>query len=254
MPDLPQPLLRRLRSVRSAGVVTGAGISVESGIGAYRGKGGLYDDPEEGDRTVEALSGPTLRADPDRTWRVIARLVAQASAARPNAAHLALARLDDLLDRCVILTQNVDRLHREAGSRNLIEIHGDVFRSRCTGCDRVDELDVDGLSALGGAPRCRRCSATLRPDVVLFEELLPARPLAKVRREFHERPPDLVLVVGTTGLFPYISAPVTLARAAGRLTVEVNPERTAVSDEVEFALRGEAGAWVPELVEALARS
>lgn len=251
MSDLPAALLDRLGAVRSVGVITGAGISAESGISTYRGRGGLYDDPDEGDRTVEALSGPTLRRDPDRTWRTLAGLALQAGAARPNAAHRALAAIERRVERFVLLTQNVDGLHRAAGCRNTIEIHGHVFDMLCTGCGRRGRLDPAILPGLTAAPRCERCRAVIRPDVVLFEELLPADRLARIRDEFHVGMPDLVVVAGTTALFPYVAAPVHAARLHGRLTVEINPEPTDLSDAVEFVVRDTAGRALAALASAL---
>ena len=165
---LPPALQHRLRGVRSIGVITGAGVSRESGIRTYRGQGGIYDDPEEGDRTVEALSGPTLASDPDRTWRVVAELARQAARAEPNAAHHALVDIERRVERFVLLTQNVDGLHQLAGSRNVIDIHGDIFSTRCMTCRRLDRLDRDALQQIDRTPRCSACRGPLRPNVVLF--------------------------------------------------------------------------------------
>jgi len=251
--SLPEGLRRRLLSVRSVGVITGAGVSAESGIPTYRGKGGIYDDPEEGDRTVEALSGPTLLADPDRTWRAVARLARVSAAARPNPAHLAIAALEGVVERFVLLTQNVDGLHYLAGSRNVIDIHGDVFATRCMSCDATGRLRPESLAALDRAPVCASCGGILRPDAVLFEEMLPMDKLRRIDREFHADPPDLVVAAGTSAVFPYISRPVFVARALGRLTVEVNPEPTALSGIVDYALRGPAGGYLPLILRALER-
>lgn len=248
---LPEDLRRALAEVRSVGVITGAGVSKESGIPTYRGEGGLYDDPEAGDRTVEALSGPTLRSDPDRTWRVVADLARRAREARPNAAHDALAALERRVERCVVLTQNVDGLHRAAGSRHVIEIHGDVLATVCMSCGTGGRLDAGTLAGLDGTPPCGACGGPLRPDVVLFGEWLPEEQVERLRREFYLDPPDLVLVVGTSALFPYIVEPVVLAARLGRLTVEVNPEATELTPVVGHSLRGTAGTWVPRIVEAV---
>jgi NAD-dependent deacetylase len=235
--------------VRSVGVVTGAGISAESGIPTYRGAGGLYDDPEEGERTVEALSGSTLAADPDRTWRAIASLARAARGARPNAAHEALVAIERKLTRFVLLTQNVDGLHRLAGSRNVIDIHGDTFATRCMLCDAPGRLD--DLTGLESAPACRACPGILRPDVVLFGELLPLAKVRRIQEEFHRDPPDLVMAIGTSALFPYIVEPVVAARASGRLTLEINPEPTVLSPIVDVALRGRASELLPELSQLI---
>lgn len=249
--ELPVALREALRAVRSVAVVTGAGISAESGIQTYRGSGGLYDDPAEGDATVDALSGTTLVADPDRTWGVVADLARQSRGAEPNVAHRALARLEEQVDHCVVLTQNVDGLHRRAGTRNLIEIHGDVHRTTCMSCMVEGVLEAETLSRLDGTPLCSACGGLLRPRVILFGEMLPLEEVGAIHREIYQRAADLTLVVGTSALFPYITEPVRVARSEGRLTVEVDPEPTPLTAEVDFALRGRAGDWVPRIVEAI---
>jgi NAD-dependent deacetylase len=251
MSRLPAGLRAALGAVRTVGVVAGAGVSVESGIPTYRGRGGIYDDPEEGDRVVEALSGPTLRRDPDRTWKVIAWKARLAHGARPNRAHDAIVEMERRAERFVLLTQNVDGLHAAAGSRNVIEIHGNTLRTRCTGCGATGRLDAERLATLDGAPACGACGATLRPDVVLFEEMLPAAEVARLSEELLERSPDLLVVAGTTALFPYVVEPVLRAARRGMLTVEVNPEATDLSRVVAHALRGPAGEWLPEIAQAL---
>ncbi|MEE8141780.1 MAG: Sir2 family NAD-dependent protein deacetylase, partial [Planctomycetota bacterium] len=107
MRKLPEKLMEELRKVRSVGAITGAGVSQESGIQTYRGKGGIYDDPLEGERTVAALSGITLATDPDRTWVALAAMAQQARSARPNRGHLALAAMEMKVKHFVLLTQNV---------------------------------------------------------------------------------------------------------------------------------------------------
>jgi NAD-dependent deacetylase len=251
-PSLPQPLLERLDSVRSVGAITGAGVSRGSGLPTYRGKGGVYDDPAEGDRTVEALSGPTLAADPDRTWRAIAKLARQTQVARPSAAHLALVGIERAVERFVLLTQNVDGLHQAAGSRNVIDIHGDVLATRCLSCAAQGRLDRSALLELERAPRCGGCGGLLRPRVVLFGEMLPPDKVGRMIDEFHRDVPDLVLIAGTSALFPYITEPLVSARVNGKLTVEVNPETTQASQLVEFSLRGEADLYLPLIERILA--
>jgi NAD-dependent deacetylase len=249
---LPVALKQALRQVRTAGVITGAGISAESGIPTYRGTGGVYEDPAEGRRTVEALSGRTLARDPDRTWRAVVALARHAVDARPNAAHLALVRMETLLERFTILTQNVDGLHRQAGSRNVIDIHGDVLATRCLDCPAHGRLTREAVVLLAAAPRCAACGGRLRPDAVLFEETLPPAKVMRLQEAFYVHPPDLVLAIGTSAVFPYIAGPVLDAARDGRLTVEVNPEPTALSPVVSYSLRGPAGRWVPLISEALA--
>jgi NAD-dependent deacetylase len=156
------------------------------------------------------------------------------------------------LDRFVLLTQNVDGLHGAAGSRNVIAIHGDLFRLRCTACAAPARVGREEIAALDRAPRCAACGGVIRPEVVLFGEMLPAPAVARLHEEFIERPPDLVLAVGTTALFPYIRYPVLEARRCGRLTVEVNVERTELSSVVGWFLEGRASEIVPLLAAAAA--
>ena len=250
-PELPPALVARLREVHSVGVITGAGISAESGIQTYRGSGGIYDDPEEGDRTVEALTGSTLHRDPDLTWRTLAGLARQARSARPNPGHEAIVAMERKMERFVLLTQNVDGLHQLAGSQNIIDIHGNIFTTLCMSCAEPGQLDRDTLAGLDAAPRCPRCNGTLRPDTVLFGEVLPLDKVKRLREELSEAPPDLVIAAGTSALFPYIAEPVLLARHAGCLTVEVNPEPTVLTAEVEYHLQGRAGEYLPLIAEAL---
>jgi len=240
-----------LAGVRSVGAITGAGVSQESGVPTYRGPGGLYDDPAEGEAAVEALTGRTLARDPDRTWRVLGDLARRAAGAEPNAGHLALARMEAAVERFVLLTQNVDGLHLRAGSRNVIDLHGDLGTTRCLGCGARARLERAALAALRATPRCDGCGGALRPDAVLFGELLPEAKVARMQRAFGEEMPDLVLVAGTSALFPYIAGPVLEAARRGRLTVEVNPEPTDLSGRVAWSLRGTAAALLPLIAAAL---
>jgi len=241
-----------LRGVRRVGVITGAGVSRASGIRTYRGRGGVYDDPDEGDATVDALSGPTLRRDPDRTWRALARMTRESLHARPNAAHEAIAAMERRAEGFVLLTQNVDGLHQAAGSRNVIDIHGSLTAVSCMQCGEAGRLDPATIAALVSGPRCPHCSGPLRPGAVLFGELLPLDKLARIEEELLADPPDLVLVAGTSALFPYIVEPVLAARRAGRLTVEVNVERTTLSGIVGHFVEAEAGVAVPAIEALLA--
>jgi len=248
---LPHTLVERLRTVRSCGVITGAGVSQESGIGTYRSSDGRYDDPLIGGSTAEALSARTLAADPDCTWEAIGELCRRALAARPSPAHRALAAIERKIDRFVLVTQNVDGLHQIAGSHNVIELHGNLFRTRCVPCDLEGRLDHATLVELHAAPRCPRCGGVVRPDVVLFGELLPLERVEPLLDEFYLHPPDLVIAAGTSAQFTYVSEPVLFAQQAGRLTIEVNPRRTLLTDQVSIALHGTASTYLPRIARAL---
>jgi NAD-dependent deacetylase len=246
-------LAPELAEVRRLGVITGAGISSESGIPTYRGIGGVYADPARGDEIIESLSGHTLDLDPDRTWRALAELAAHARGAAPNAGHLAIAEMERLVPEFVLLTQNVDDLHLAAGSRNVIRVHGSIHDTRCLSCAAASSMTREALAALESAPSCPSCGGMLRPGAVLFGEMLPADAVRRMDAEFALRPPDAILVVGTSALFPYIVGPVVEAARARRLTIEVNPEQTQLSPVVEFHLQGRAGDYLPLIAEALAR-
>lgn len=251
--QLPEELVERLAAVERLGVITGAGISAESGIPTYRGIGGVYADPAKGDDLIEALSGPTLESDPDRTWRALAELAAHAEGAAPNAGHEAIAAMEDLVAEFVLLTQNVDDLHLAAGSRNVIRVHGSLRETRCLSCDAVASMAHDALAALEGAPSCASCGGVLRPAAVLFGEMLPVDVVYRMHAEFSMRPPDAILVVGTSALFPYITGPVVEAARGKRLTIEVNPEWTHLSPVVAYHLEARAGEILPLIADALRR-
>jgi NAD-dependent deacetylase len=213
----------------------------------------VYADPARGDEIIESLSGFTLERDPDRTWRAIAELAAHARGAVPNAGHLAIAAMEDRVAQFVLLTQNVDDLHLAAGSRNVIRVHGSIHDARCLACAAHSSMTREVLAALESAPCCDSCGGTLRPGAVLFGEMLPADAVRRMEVEFSLRPPDAVLVVGTSALFPYIVGPVVEAARDRRLTIEVNPEETSLSPVVEFHLQGRAGDYLPLIADALVR-
>ncbi|HET7504284.1 MAG TPA: NAD-dependent protein deacylase [Kofleriaceae bacterium] len=221
---------------RTALFVTGAGISADSGLPTYRGIGGLYEDAstDEGLPIEVALSGDMLEERPEVCWKYIHQIERACRGATWNRGHEVLALLEERYERAWVLTQNVDGFHRRAGSKNVIEIHGDVHKLACTRCNFRDT--VEDYSALAIPPRCARCEAIVRPEVVLFGEVLPRGAVAALEREL-ARGFDLVVSIGTTSVFPYISAPVVLARRAGRDTVEINPGTTDVSHVVAHRLQ-----------------
>jgi NAD-dependent deacetylase len=219
--------------------ITGAGISAEAGLPTYRGIGGLYAsaDTEHGVPIEVALSGPMFRRKPELTWHHIAQIERAVRGAKPSAAHQLIARLEQRHE-VVVLTQNVDGLHRAAGSSRIIDIHGDCRELICTRCDyRETRADYVGLSL---PPHCPKCNALVRPDVVLFEEALPVDKLDQLSFEL-ERGFDAYFSIGTTSLFPYIASPIVQAARLGRLSVEINPERTPVSELVDVRFACGAG-------------
>lgn len=248
--DVIERVAGELAKAESVLFITGAGMSADSGLPTYRGIGGLYEEAatEEGLPIEEALSGPMLLANPALCWKHIARIEAACRGARPNRGHEIVASLERDKPRVCVLTQNVDGLHRAAGSRNVIEIHGDVHRLRCTSCGRREQ--VEDFSGLDLPPRCARCRGLIRPEVVLFDELLPADEVKRLHAEV-QRGFDLVFSVGTTSVFPYIAEPVRMTRYRGGATVEINPGTTEVSAIVDYRVAAGAAAALDAIVDAL---
>jgi NAD-dependent deacetylase len=224
-----------LAASRSLLFITGAGISADSGLPTYRGIGGLYNagGTEEGLPIEVALSGDVMRQRPEITWKYLAQIGRAIQGRSFNRAHEVIARMESRFERVWTLTQNIDRFHRLAGSRHVIDIHGDLRELCCTGCPF--HMEVDDFQALAIPPRCPECRAVLRPDVVLFGETLPERKLERLYEEL-DTGFDVVFSIGTTSVFPYIAQPIVLGRCLGWMTVEINPGESRVSDLVDIRI------------------
>lgn len=242
-----QAVADRLRRARRALFITGAGISADSGLPTYRGVGGLYesDVTAEGMRIEEALSGAVFARRPDITWKYLVQIEQSCRGAQANAAHRAIAALDGHLERVMVFTQNVDGLHRVAGSREIIEIHGNLQHLRCTAC--AHEESASNFSGLAIPPLCPCCGSILRPKVVLFGEMLPEEPLARFIAALQEGF-DIVFSIGTSSIFPYIVQPVVFAASGGVPTVEINPSQTQLSDIVDFYIPLGAAVAMEEIM------
>ena len=246
--------------------VTGAGMSAESGLPTYRGVTGLYNQgvTEDGMPIEDAISGPMLERRPAIAWKYIAQIEEACRGKQPNPGHFAIARLAEMFDVWV-LTQNVDGLHTAAGSKQVIEIHGNVKGIACTLCSF--EADVpsyqdlsynkQGESDPSTFPKCPECGNLVRPKVVLFGEALDIvgggenldTLQAQMRQSF-----DAVFSVGTTSVFPYIAAPVVMGARGGAFTVEINPGQTEVSDLVDVQVPLPAGGFLQAVVQRLLAS
>jgi NAD-dependent deacetylase len=235
-----------LRAAERVAVLTGAGVSAESGVPTFRNAGGLW----EGHRVEDVATPSAFARDPEVVWRFYNARRAALRTVRPNPGHHALAALEGRLgpDRFTLITQNVDGLHRAAGSQHVLEVHGSLARVRCTGCGAVEDRAGEALDDL---PRCGACAALLRPDVVWFGEMLPedvweqALTAASSCRCF--------LVVGTSAVVYPAAGLIGMARARGCPVVEVNLEPTAVSHRVDVGLYGPSGEILPRLVERAGR-
>jgi NAD-dependent deacetylase len=228
-------------------VLTGAGVSAESGLATFRGAGGLW----EGHPVEQVASPEGFAADPALVWRFYARRREQAAGAVPNAAHRALAALEDRLgDRFLLVTQNVDGLHLRAGSERVVEIHGSLWRSRCSRCLRPPFRDAS-YPVEPPLPRCA-CGALLRPDIVWFGELLDPAASRRVDAFMRDagRPGGrfVFLAVGTSGNVYPAAGYVDAARRHGAETWLANLDPAANAGRFEHVVQGPAGVVLPALL------
>lgn len=228
--------------------LTGAGLSVESGIPPFRGPGGIWT--RYGEPPMDGYQ--RFLADPKAAWEArlapsgpMAELWETLAAARPNAGHLALVELEELgVLRCTI-TQNVDDLHRVAGSRALLEIHGNATLIRCIQCTARYPRGAIDFAEL--PPRCPTCEGILKSDTVSFGEPIPSDVLARCHEEAERA--DCMIVAGTSAtVYPAAQFPLAICERGGDL-VEVNPYETELTSFCRYALRGAAGELLPRLVE-----
>ncbi len=242
-------IVQKLRKAKRVLAVTGAGLSADSGLPTYRGVGGLYhaDRPATKGMAIEVvLSGAMLQSRPEVTWTYLKEVERACRGARPNRGHRVLAEMQSYFDAVWILTQNVDGFHAAAGSRNVLDVHGDLHEVRCTACPY--RVRVETYEGMTDVPRCPDCGAGLRPDVVLFGEPLDPARVGRLEAEM-TRGFDAVLSIGTSSLFDYVAEPIRVARAAGWTTAEINPDATVVSMLVDVKIRARAAAALDRIWE-----
>jgi len=232
--DLARDLLARARRVA---VLTGAGVSAESGVPTFRGSGGLWN----GMSVMQLATPEGFAADPLAVWRFYNDRRNLLPTVKPNPAHFALAALEARIPKFGLITQNVDRLHQAAGSRNVLEIHGNICDVRCLVCERT--FDRAGV-ALPADPRCEACGGRLRPAVVWFGEDLPEGAFELAMSWTSEC--EVFLVVGTSAVVFPASGLASLAASSGAKVIEVNPE--PASDAAHIRLTGKAGELLPLVV------
>jgi NAD-dependent deacetylase len=228
-------------------VLTGAGVSTESGIPDFRSPSGLWAqaDPSE----VASLAA--FRADPEKVWRFYAPRLSMLGSAEPNAAHHAFVELERRGLVQAVITQNIDLLHQRAGSQDVVEVHGSIRSSTCPSCGAVHPLEeVTALVEAQGAPRCRECDAVLKPDVVLFGELLPQQAIERAYEL--ARGAALMLVVGSAlEVYPAADLPLETLRSGGSLAI-VNRDRTLLDGKAELRIGGSAGETLAGVLAELA--
>ena len=231
-----------IRAHQPCVVLTGAGVSTESGIPDFRSAGGIWAqyDPLE----VASLDG--FRRDPERVWEFYARRLAVLADASPNEGHLALARLEQLGLLGAVITQNVDGLHQRAGSREVVEVHGSIRSAVCLRCGAPTTFER--ILELLPLPRCK-CGEILKPGVVMFGELLPAAAL-EWARELCAGARLLVVIGSSLEVHPVAALPYETLKAGGALAI-VNRDPTPLDDRAVLRLSGSAGAVLRETVSFL---
>jgi NAD-dependent deacetylase len=227
-----------LRQASRIAVLTGAGVSAESGIPTFRGPGGIW-------RTYKAEDLATPEAfvrDPKFVWEWYDYRRSVIAEVEPNAGHRALVKLEERVGEFTLITQNVDGLHDRAGSRKILKVHGDIWMVRCTVCGQEREEKSVRLSEI--PPRCE-CGGIERPGVVWFGEALPPLVWEHAKRAVQQV--EVLLVVGTSAVVHPVAGLADLAKSRGAVVVEVNVAETPVTAGADYSLRGPAAAILPEL-------
>lgn len=243
MMNFPPELIQVLRKATRVVALTGAGVSQESGLRTFRdAQSGLWAQfrPED-------LATPQAFArDPKLVWDWYAHRRRAARNAHPNAGHFALAEMERRIPHFTLITQNVDGLHHVAGSRNILELHGNILSVRCSQCGAfTDEWSED----LDEVPRCKKCNGLLRPNVVWFEESLPREQLDAAVHATHDC--QMFFSIGTSGMVQPAASLAHAAKLEGAVVVEVNAAATPLTSRADFSFSGKSGEILPELVKAV---
>jgi NAD-dependent deacetylase len=233
-----EKLLIRMRSASSVAILTGAGISAESGIPTFRGNDGLWKNKKFEDLAhIDAF-----HKNPAAFWDFYNWRRENLKGVKPNLGHFALVDMARHFNELTVITQNVDNLHRVAGSKNLIELHGNLLRNKCSKCNELAEnSDNTNLSAM----KCKKCGGYLRPDVVLFGETLNDAVLRQAQEA--SATCEVFFSIGTSGLVEPAASLPYLAKANGAYLVEINEEDTPLTPHMDESIRGQAGKILPRL-------
>lgn len=224
-------------------VLTGAGISAESGIPTFRGGGNSA--VWKGMPFEQISSAKMVKEDLDAVWEWFDYRRGLYRECQPNAAHFTLADWQDRFEGFTLVTQNVDGLHERAGSENVIELHGNINRARCEKCGRVYQMNFEDVPHQPNV--CETCREKLRPDVVLFGEMLP--PGAFEQAEQKARECDIFFIIGTSALVYPAAGLAEIAKFSGATLVEINPEETPMTNFCDHSLRGKAGEILPQILK-----
>lgn len=239
-------LVALLSRANKVAAFTGAGISAESGIPTFRDEDGLWSkyNPEE----LATMDAFLEKPDVVQEWYKHRRSIIHEK--EPNAAHRALARLEEVIPEVMVITQNVDNLHQEAGSSRVVELHGNIQRNYCMDCENQPPQEALDRLAEGQPARCPECDGLIRPDVVWFGEALPEEEYN--RADEFAQACDVMLSIGTSAVvFPAARIPLT-ARQFGAYLVDINPERSDLASVADEVIQERAGDVLPDLTDAVA--
>jgi NAD-dependent deacetylase len=241
--NVPQELIGFLRKAAKLAVLTGAGVSQESGLRTFRDtQTGLWAQYKP-----EDLASPQAFArDPKLIWDWYAWRREAIKGVRPNTGHYALVEIEKRIPQFTLITQNIDGLHRMAGNQNVLELHGNIQRVRCSECYLFTETWDDDTESV---PQCSACGGLLRPDVVWFGESLPREQLEAAVEA--ARACDVFFSIGTSGVVQPAASLAFAAHNRGAVVVEVNAEATPLTSKADFFLQGRSGETLPELVKVV---
>lgn len=239
----PSELITLLRRTSKLAALTGAGVSQESGLRTFR-------DAQEGlwaQYNPHDLASPeAFEKDPKLVWDWYSWRREAVKGVRPNSGHYALVEIEEKIPQFTLITQNVDGLHRMAGSRNVFELHGNIQRVRCSECGKFSKDWEDDLE---NVPQCKSCGGLLRPDVVWFGESLPLDQLEGAVEA--ARTCDVFFSIGTSGVVQPAASLAHAARVQGTVIVEINAEQTSLTEKADYFFQGKSGEILPELVQAV---
>lgn len=239
--NFDQSFLNQLKEAKRIVFFTGAGISAESGIPTFRGKDGIWNKL----RPEELANFNAFMRNPQMVWEWYNHRKKIIHESKPNAGHLAIAEMQDLFEDVTVVTQNIDNLHRRAGSKKIFELHGNIERNFCINCRTFFNEELDFSE---GVPKCK-CGGLIRPDVVWFGEYLPEDQFSGGEKAALNC--DLFFVVGTSAVVYPAAGLVYTAKRGGAFIAEVNLEETEVSSSCNASFYGEAGKILPDIVEQI---
>lgn len=239
-----ETFIERLRGAKIVAVLTGAGVSAESGVPTFRGEEGLWKKY----RPEELATFESFMRNPQLVWEWYNFRRDLIHKVKPNPGHYALAEMEKLFPEFHLITQNIDNLHRRAGNQRIYELHGNIMRNRCVDCNKQYEAEDFSFDPAESLPRCE-CGGLIRPDVVWFGEMLPAEQL---RKSFSAaRRCDVFISIGTSAIVqPAGNLPLE-ALDAGAYVAEINPERTVISNYLHETILGKSGEILPKLLEKI---